>query len=65
MERTMYKYIIDLDTNAISAKFVFRTTDNATIPFDPANTDYQAYLAWLAEGNEPLPPDDSENPTET
>ena len=24
---------------------------------DPDNTDYQEYLAWLAEGNEPLPAD--------
>ena len=28
-----------------------------TIPFAEGNTDYQEYLAWLAEGNEPLPAD--------
>jgi hypothetical protein len=33
------------------------------IPFDPANTSYQEYMQWLAEGNEPLPADEpQENP---
>jgi hypothetical protein len=37
---------------------VLRTSDNACIPFDPANTDYQAYLKWLDEGGVPLPADE-------
>ena len=31
---------------------------NIFIPFDPANTDYQAYLKWVSEGNTPLPADE-------
>ena len=34
-------------------KIVLRVADNAFIPFDPANTDYQQYLAWLEAGNTP------------
>ena len=37
---------------------ILRVSDNTFIPFYLDNTDYQAYLAWLAEGNTPLPADE-------
>ena len=33
-------------------------SDGWCIPFDPDNTDYQAYLKWLEEGNQPIPADE-------
>lgn len=41
-----------------SNRHVIRLSDNAMIPFNDENVDYQAYLAWLAEGNQPLPAED-------
>jgi hypothetical protein len=39
--------------NGNIANCIIRTFDGAVIPFDPDNTDYQAYLKWVAEGNTP------------
>jgi hypothetical protein len=50
----MYKLYKSPRTGEMS-NGVIRTSDNAFIPFDPDNTDYQAYLKWVAEGNTPLP----------
>ena len=52
-----YKVVINPATFEL-LNIVQRLADNAFIPFDPANTDYVAYLAWLAEGNAPTPADE-------
>lgn len=34
---------------------ILRCSDGVFVPPDPANSSYKAYLAWLDEGNTPLP----------
>jgi len=47
-----------LITNSTSIIKIDEEQKQYSIPFDPANTDYQAYLKWLDEGNTPLPADE-------
>jgi hypothetical protein len=50
----MYK-LIEIQVGQEIRKTLINLANNTCIPFDEANTDYQAYLKWLAEGNTPLP----------
>lgn len=52
----MYKFIKDPRTNEVCAVEIIGA--NTSFPLNPDNTDYQAYLKWLAEGNTPEPADE-------
>jgi hypothetical protein len=51
----MYSQVLDPMTDTLNEAIIQRDEDGAFIPFDPDNVDYQDYLAWLDEGNEPTP----------
>ena len=53
----MYKLINNLYSGT---QVVQRLSDTTFIPFDPDNTDYQAYLAWVAEGNVAEPAEENQ-----
>jgi len=53
----MYKLVKNIDG---PANVVERLSDNAYIPFDPANRDYQEFLRWCEQGNQPLPADEEQ-----
>jgi len=56
----MYKLLSQQKTPSglVDANAILRIADNSFIPLDEANTDYQAYLKWVSEGNTPLPADE-------
>ena len=52
----MYKILTDISGDIVpneTVQCVFRIKDNAFIPMDELNKDYQEYLEWLSEGNTP------------
>ena len=47
----IYKLYKDLVTDVVVSVFVSKNGKTYSVPFDENNTDYQDYLAWVAEGN--------------
>lgn len=53
----MYQHIVDIITGETLTTHIKRLSDGALIPTPSDYPDYQSYLAWLDEGNTPLPAD--------
>ena len=45
-----YKLVNDIKESSVLT-CIYNKTENKYIPLDTNNRDYQAYLAWVAEGN--------------
>jgi hypothetical protein len=56
----MYKLLPNSLLTGEPAQTIKRIADSSYIPMDEANTDYQAYLKWVAEGNTPEPAETTE-----
>ena len=50
-------YKLFVDPMSQQHRYVIKIAEGLFIPIDTGNRDYQEYLEWLAEGNEPLPAD--------
>lgn len=57
----MYKLIRNPMTSIVDVVNFIGDGFQLSIPFDPANTDYIAYLKWVEAGNTPEPADEVNN----
>ena len=51
-----YQQVVNVYTQQVNPNVILRLPDQANIPNDPDNIDWQQYQVWLSEGNQPLPP---------